>query len=86
MNTFGMLVEFRPAAAAANVHTSGTCFDQHLGLLRQGRRLGQRDAGLRRMPISSVPSLKGGRKVLGKKGTATAATRTATQHRPPTPL
>ncbi|MNT49623.1 hypothetical protein D3C72_1864870 [compost metagenome] len=34
--------------------------------------------GFRRMPMSSVPSLNGGKKVVGKKGTATTDSTTAT--------
>ena len=34
--------------------------------------------GFRRMPMSSVPSLKGGKKVVGKNGTAATESTTAT--------
>jgi hypothetical protein len=38
MDAFGMLVEFRPAAASPDVHHLGHRLDQHLGLLRQSPR------------------------------------------------
>ncbi len=56
-HALGMLVELGAAASPPDVRHLGHLLDQHLGLARERRALGQRRQGSSRMPISSVPSL-----------------------------
>jgi hypothetical protein len=58
--------------------TSGTCSTSTSAWRASAEVSVSVTPGFRRRPISSVPSLKGGRKVVGKNGTAAAATSTAT--------
>ena len=62
-----MLVEFRPAAASPNVHDFRYRFDQHLGLLRQDRRLGQRDTRIESHADQQGSLIEGRQEGLGKK-------------------
>ncbi len=78
MDTFRMLIKLGPPLRRPTCVTSGTCFTSTSACCASTVDSARVTPGLSRMPISKVPSLNGGRKVVGKNGTAAAAIATAT--------